>query len=376
MNALRARFPLLDHLVRAVQRYQADAGDRLAAAVTFYWFLSLFPILLVAIYAFRLVQGDSAVAEVQKGLSGYLPAQLVDTIAKTLSKDAGKAGVIGLVGLVFSGLGWIDGLREAIRTVWHQNVKAGNIVVRKLVDAGVLAGLLAVIAASVFVTSLAASGPKFLLEQLNVEKTGAAVLFTKVLGIGLGGLADLALFLYLFVRLARVATPLREVLRGAVFGAVAFGVLKIVGAYYVQHTTTKGEATYGTFAVVVGLLLFLNLLSRAILLAAAFAVTGPGDDDTRPSGTADREMARKAGIPEEWAETDVNVTEDGAPSPLVGAVQGSGTRPPQQDGRMAAVPSEKQVVLAARGVQAAVGLVLTLVAVHALKTVRGLASRS
>ena len=381
MNALRARFPLLDHLIRAVQRYQADAGDRLAAAVTFYWFLSLFPILLVSIYVFRVVNGDSAVTQVQHALSGYLPEQLVGTIADTLDNDAGKAGVIGLVGLVFSGLGWIDGLREAIRTVWHQNVKAGNFVVRKLVDVAVLAGLVATIGASVFVTGLAGSGPEFLLKELGVGETSTlAVVVTKVVAVALAGVADFALFVYLFVRLARVATPLREVVRGAVFGAVGFGVLKLVGAYYVQRTTTKGEATYGTFAVVVGLLLFLNLLSRVILLAAAFAVTGPGDDDTRPSGTADREQARKAGIPEEWAETDVNVQEDGAPSPLAGAVQGSGTRPAERSGggqgRMQAVSSEKQVVLAARGIQAAVGLVLTLVAVHALKTVRGLASRS
>ena len=377
---LRARRPFLDHLVRSVGRYQADTGDRLAAAVTFYWFLSLFPLLLVAIWLFSLVVGDRAVQEVQDALGGYLPKQLVDTIGNVVANSANKAGVIGIVGLVLSGLGWIDALREAIRTVWHQNVKAGNIVTRKLHDVVALVGLFATIAASVFVTGLAGSGPQWLLEQLGVDQTTAAVWFTKALGLVLTGLADVALFTYLFVRLARVRTPVREVLKGAVFGAVGFGVLKLVGGYYVQRTTTKGEATYGTFAVVVGLLLFLNLVSRLFLLSAAFVVTGPYDSDTRPSGTADPEQARKAGIPEEYADTDLNLQEDGAPSPLRAVLQGE--LPPQDEpegrepaGAASARPAvaaqpvgAAQVQLAARATAAAGGAVLLAVAVHALRT--------
>jgi membrane protein len=65
---LRRRWPLVEHLVRMYQRYQADTGDRLAAAVTFYWFLSLFPILLIAVYFTRLTLGDDAGRQVTTGL--------------------------------------------------------------------------------------------------------------------------------------------------------------------------------------------------------------------------------------------------------------------------------------------------------------------
>ena len=72
------------------RRYQADTGDRLAAAVTFYWFLSLFPILLLAIYLLRVVKGDAAAGEVSRGLSGYLPMELVKTISTTIGNKAGN----------------------------------------------------------------------------------------------------------------------------------------------------------------------------------------------------------------------------------------------------------------------------------------------
>ena len=322
----RQQRPLLDHLVRTVQRYQADTGDRLAASVTYFWFLSLFPIVLLAISLLGYVYGDQANARVQDALGGVLPPQLVETLGTTLEEAKGPAGVLGILGTLYSGLGWIDALREAIRAVWHQNVLAGNIVVRKLVDVVVLVGLFATIAASVLTTGLVTGFSSTLLGLLTIDDRLPARVFTRVLGYALALVADTALFLYLFARLSRVKNPLRRLLAGAVFGAVGFELLKVLGGVYVARSTSKGEATYGTFAVVVGLLLFLNLVSRLLLLASAFVVTAPYDSDVAPSGTASAEQARKAGIPEEFADDDPDdpptLQEDGAPSPLLAAVQG------------------------------------------------------
>ncbi|MCW2544325.1 MAG: ribonuclease [Frankiales bacterium] len=368
LSAARSRSGLLDHLVRTYQRYQADTGDRLAAAVTFYWFLSLFPILLLVLAGYGyLHHGDSAeqLNERLKGnLGDFLPTQLVDTLTKTLSGAKGKAGLLGLGGLLLAGLGWIDALREAIRTIWHQDVKAGNIVTRKLIDVVALIGLFATIAASAFVTGLAGSGPEWLLAQLGVDQSTAAQLFLKVLALAVGVLVDITLFLYLFLRLARARRPVRRVLKGAVFGAVGFGVLKLVGGFYVQHTTEKGQATYGTFAVVVGLLLFLNLVSRLILLAAAFVVTAPGDDDVRPSGTADREETMTTQRPERSWSPKPEPAPD-VPASVVPEVQGSSLFADHQG----------QVRRAAQATAAVGGVVLAGVALYAARTLKGMLRR-
>ena len=329
----RQRLPLLDHLIRAYQRYQADTGDQLAASVTFYWFLSLFPILLLAISLLGYVYGADAQGRVSAALGGYLPEPLVQTIGTTLENAKGKAGLIGLIGLLLSGLGWIDALRQAIRTMWHHNVQAGNLVVRKLTDIVILVGLFATVGASVVVTGAATAASGATLELFGIAETTLARVFSTVLAFVLAGAADTALFLFLFTRLARVRSPLTRVLRGALFGAVGFAVIKWVGAFYVSRTTSKGEATYGTFAVVVGLLLFLNLVSRFLLFTAAFTVTAPYDSDVAPSGTASAEQARKAGIPQEYADQDPDhppvLQDEGAPTPLRNAVQGR--TPPQHE---------------------------------------------
>jgi membrane protein len=282
----REKAPFLDHVIRMYGRYQADGGDRLAAAVTFYWFLSLFPILLLAISLLGYVYGDTAPQHVTNALRGYLPDQLVKTIGTTLVDAKGKAGAIGLVGLLLSGLGWVDGLREAIRSIWHQNLQAGNIVMRKLLDIVILIGLFATIAASVVVTGATTAATGYVIHLLGWSNSTGARVFTQVLAYLLSGIADTVLFAFMFTRLPRVSQPITKVLRSAVFGALGFEVIKFAGAFYVARTTSKGEATYGAFAVVVGLLLFLNLISRWILLTAAFAVTKPYNSDVLPSGTA------------------------------------------------------------------------------------------
>ena len=385
-TAARRKRPALDHLVRAFGRYQADAGDRLAAAVTYYWFLSLFPVLLLTISVLGYVYGDSASAKVTEALGGVLPPPLVETIGTTLEQAKGPAGVLGLLGTLYAGLGWFDALREAIRTMWHQNVQAGNLVVRKLLDVVVLVGLLGAVAAAVAVTGLTSAATGFLLDQLGIDDTAAARLTTGLVGLAAALLADVLLFLYLFLRLTRVARPLRRVLQGALLGAVAFELLKRIGVFYVERTTTKGQATYGTFAVVVGLLLFLYLFSRLLLLTAVWVVTAPYDSDVAPSGTASRELARQAGIPEHFAGDDPDdpplLHQDGAPSPLQSAVQGNPSPAPAPapvEPRPApaspALPSPSTVQAAAHIGIGIGATVLTAVAWHGLQTLRGLLRR-
>ena len=388
LSRARERRPALDHLVRAYERYAADAGDRLAAAVTFYWFLSLFPILLLAVSLLGHVYGDQAYARVNGALAGVLPPPVVDTIASTLSQTKGPAGVLGLAGTLLSGLGWIDGLREALRSVWHQNVVAGNLITRRLADVVVLVGLFATIATSVTVTGLATGFSATALEVLGVDETPVAVLALRLAAYAAAVLADTLLFVYLFTRLSRVSSPLRRVVQGAVLGAVGFEVLKVAGAFYVERTTSRGAATYGTFAVVVGLLLFLNLVSRLLLLTAAWVVTGPYDSDRAPSGTSSPDMARRAGIPEEYAGLGrgdpPGLRPGGSPSPLQAAVLGKvppqviARRPDDERVPVTAAPPPAGVQVAERAAYLGLGAVAALTAVagvHAVRTLLGVLRR-
>ncbi len=415
---LREKRPALDHLIRAFGRYLADAGDRQAASVTFFGFLSFFPILALATSVLSYALGDEAVDTVVDQVNAYAPGLAEQLQLRQILGDnaaAGATGLVGLAGLLYSGLGWVDALREAIRAIWHHNVKEGNFLVKKAKDVVILVGLGGTLLLSIGITSLTGAFSGFALEQVGLAKSPVATVVTYVLGLALGLLSSTAIFLFLFWRLPKVQSPFRRVVKGAVLAAVLFEVLKRVGALYIERTTEN--PLYGSFAVVVGLLVWINIVSRMLLICAAWTVTAPYDSDIEPSGTANPEAAKKAGIPTEFADEDPNdvptLQEDGAPSPLAAAVQGqtpsqdvaegrgtdggspaqggrrvqelhgdstragggTGTLVRPDQGQRPPAKAEVAVRSAAEFTAGALGMVVTAVLLHVLRTVRDIVRR-
>ena len=292
LAAARRRSPALDHALRTYARYQADGGDTLAASVTYFGFLSFFPLVALAFFVTGVVVNvDPAAAQsVTDALSSALPGLIGDgphqlSVASLASGGArATSGVIGVVGLLVAGLGWLDALRDAIRAMWHHGKLKDNPVKRKLTDVLQLLGLGGVLGVSLAVTGLASGFTGHVLGWLGLGSSWPARAVVFVLGLVLPVFVDVAVFGYLLARLPKVAVELPHALRASLLGAVAFEILKTVGGWYLARTTSN--ALYGTFAVVVGLLIWINLISRLMLYVAAYAVTAPGSSDTPPSGTA------------------------------------------------------------------------------------------
>lgn len=287
---LRRSVPLADHLSKAAARYAEDRCARLAAAVTYYGFLSLFPLLLLvsSVIGFLLRDEGARQQRLFAYLSDYVPRNLADRLVEIMSEHAGTAGLLGLVGLVIAGVGWVDTLRESIRAVWHQTATESTLVRKKLMDLLILAGLgltvLLSVTGSAVATSLATQGS----DLLGVASDqGGGQLVLRLLALGLAVLSDVALLSYLLVWLPRTAEPFRRVARAALVGAVLLEVAKYLGIYYFGLIIGRGADLYGvSLAASIGALLWVNLIARCILFTAAWAVTAPYREDVRPSGTA------------------------------------------------------------------------------------------
>jgi membrane protein len=315
----RARSGTFDHLVRAAGRYQSDSGDRLAASVSYYAFLAVFPMMLLAaaVMGFALQGNATLREELVSRLSSYLPGlygAIIDNLSDVTNHRRG-IGLAALAGLVWAGLGWLGSLREAIRLVWHHEVSTRSFLGQKAVDMVTLLALGVTIAVSIAVTGLVGASAGWLLPQLGVEdRSPAAVFATGALGLLLGVAADIALFLFLFKRLPKLDWPLHRLVQGAVFAAGGVGLLKVVGRYYVGAVVTTRSASFGTFAIVAGLLVWMNLVTRLTLFAAAWTVTAPYNDDTAPSGTSSPEARAAAGLSPAQAAA---IKEPDVPAPTV-----------------------------------------------------------
>src|SRR5205814_3573425 len=87
-------------------------------------------------------------------------------------------------------------------------------------------------------------------------------------GIAVAAVVNVALFVFAFrVLTVRRLRP-RDVFPGAVVAGLVFLVLQALGGYYIGHQLKGAGETYGTFAVVIGLLSWLYLQAQVSLLAA------------------------------------------------------------------------------------------------------------
>ena len=75
LEQLRARFPWLDHLVRAGTRYTEKHGDHYAAAITYFSILALVPLLMIAFAAagFVLANDQELLTQIQNSITAAAP---------------------------------------------------------------------------------------------------------------------------------------------------------------------------------------------------------------------------------------------------------------------------------------------------------------
>jgi len=271
---LRRRSPGVDHLVRAYERYADRNGNQLAGAVTYFAFLSFFPLLALAFAAVGFlatmqVQADgylqTALDEVLPGLSDQLP---VDEIA---SARVG-ASVIGALGLLYAGLNSVSALREALHAIWLKNLKEGpNVLLRKGGDLLVMLGLGVALLLAVAITSVAQAATQWLLSLVGLDGSLLADLALRALALAIAVAVNMGIFVLAFSLLSGSGRPTRMMWRGALLGAVGFEILKAGAALLLSGTLSN--PVYASFAVLVGLLVWINLVMRLVMFSAAWTAT-------------------------------------------------------------------------------------------------------
>lgn len=275
-TALKDRYTWLQHVLAAWESMQAKNGNQYAAAITFFSFLALFPLVLLAVsvtgfvlYAHPHLQ-QQFFDQVTKNVPGPLGSTLKDALQSAIKNRSG-VGIVGLVGVLFTGLGWIGNLRTAIDAMWGRPPAKVNFFKAKLGNLLVLAGLGLGVVVSVGLTVVGTSLTDQILRALSLDSMPGATALLKLLGIALALAGDLVIFWWLLVRLPDVDVPPRIALKGALLASIGFEVLKIVGTYTIAHTANSPTA--GPFAGVVAILVWIQLVARLMLFACAWTAT-------------------------------------------------------------------------------------------------------
>lgn len=253
--------------VRAFLRFGELRGNRLAGSVTFFGFVSLFPLLLIAVAIGLWVLGNEAIGEIQSLVDENLPSAGINIAG--IRDNAGSLGIIGFVSLLFTGLGWVNATRAAVRLMWELPDKPGNPIVLKLIDLAALVGLGIILAVSVGVSTLVQTVAGEVLNWLSITSTLGAFA-SQAVGYVVAGLTSAVLFGYLLSGFPRIAVPRDVLIKAAVTGGVIFELLKNFLIGLVANTDSGARAAFATFAAPLALLAWVYLVTRLLMFLAAY----------------------------------------------------------------------------------------------------------
>src|SRR6266536_1161057 len=255
-HSLRKRWRWFDHLAEAYGLYQDKRGGSLAGATTFFGFLSFFPLVALAysIGGYAASVSPQARDWLRNGIQSVLPGLAHQLELQSIADARVGTGIAGLLGLLIAGLGGIGSVRDGLHVIWGSATGSGHVVVQKVWDTAVLCALGLCLLVSAAASALAVPAATAVLGW-----AGFAVIF------------DGVMFALIFSRLSGTKVPRQRLLPGALVGAIGFEALKLIGVYLVARTTHN--PVYASFAVMVGLLVWINLVARLTFLTAAWTAT-------------------------------------------------------------------------------------------------------
>ncbi|MDQ3787552.1 MAG: inner membrane protein YhjD [Actinomycetota bacterium] len=272
----RRKRPWLDHLVRAGEAYTERYGNHYAAAITYFSVLSLFPLIMIAfaIAGFVLVGNDVLLTEMKNGITEAVPSglgEMVNDIVDKAIESRGTVGVIGLLAALYSGLGWMSNLRDALTAQWGQENKQRPFLSTMVKDLLALLGLGLALGVSFGLSAVGGGLGSWLLNLVGLEDDAWALFLLRLATIVLALAANWLVFLWVLSRLPRERVSAKTAIRGAIAAAIGFEILKQVFTIYLATVTNSPAGT--VFGPILGLLLFANFVSRFLLFITAWTAT-------------------------------------------------------------------------------------------------------
>lgn len=226
----------------------------LAAAIAYYAFVSVVPLLVLLFVVVSTVAGDTLASEVVATTGSFLSPAGESLVERGFESRAGRgsATAAGLAVLLWSSLKLFRGFDTAFSRIYHPDATEG--LPEQLLDAvTVLVGSFLAVVAMVAVSAALALLP-----------------VTQLLGSTVLAVALTVVFLPLFYVFPDVDTTVREVAPGAAVAGVGWTLLQ---AGFSLYTSSTGSSTaYGVIGGVLVLLTWFYFAANLVLIGAVVNV--------------------------------------------------------------------------------------------------------
>lgn len=275
-------YSTVSHLLRAVDRFNDRMGSQFGAAITYFSFLSLIPVLMISFAAAGFVLASHPEI-LQTIIDQIVHVVNEPTVAKTLENTVNIAvqqrttvGLTGLLLALYSGINWMGNFREAIRaqsrSVWERTPQdKDNFIKRYLKDLLYLVGLAVALLSTVILTSIMSNLQTIIITFFGLDSVEWLKTPLTYLALFISVSANYIMFLWIFWALPKHKPNKKALLRGTLIAAIGFEVIKFVMTITVPNLIKSPSGA--AFGSIIALLAFFYFFARLTLFCAAWIAT-------------------------------------------------------------------------------------------------------
>lgn len=267
--------------MRANARFGSRGGGVLTGGIAYAALFSVFAAITIGYTIFMAVLGDNdelrqkVIDAVNDNLPGLLKSGtdggMIDPDSLKISGGLTTAGVVALVVLLLSALSATAALRIGVRSMFADEL-GGGAIAGKVRQLGGLGALAFAVLLSAILTTAVGSAVQWVLSALGWGDALNVAL--RAVGMLVAFVIDAATFVLVVRLLGGEDPPRRDLLWGAVIAAVGIGVVRFLGTSVVAASATRNPL-FASATVIVTLLIWVNLIARIVLLAAAWVANPP-----------------------------------------------------------------------------------------------------
>ena len=255
VDAIQQRHRILAFPFAVIKKYGDDSGGYQAALLTYYGFLSVFPLFLVLITVLQLWFDNNPTVqhEISQSISHFFPmlGEQLQSNVQGISKS-GWGLAIGLILTFYGARGVAEAMSYCYNNIWQvpRTRRPGfpkNQLQSLIIMLAMTVGFIASVAVSSFSSSL---GRAF---------------WVKVVANILGFMVITGVLMFISRRATARRVPLRYTWLGSCIAGIIIQLLLTFGSLILSNYLKGIDNLYGTFAVVIGMLFWIYLIAQVVI---------------------------------------------------------------------------------------------------------------
>jgi len=257
-------------IVSNFNEFLGKNGPYMSAAIAYYAFFALFPLLLALIAVFSLVLHIEGFEEqLIEGLRIQIPVlaeaddEFLGNFFQSISRGRAVGSVVAIVGLFWVSQQVFSAIRKSINVIWGIE-KTRPFLTERLMDIALMFGAATLLFASVFITGLLTFFQELSAILLPDAPISDPALWRQFVPL----LLSFFVFLTLYWWLPNTKLRFRDVWPTALAGAAAFEISKVIFIFYLRNASGVATSIYGGLSTIIVLMIFVYVSSIILLVGA------------------------------------------------------------------------------------------------------------